>query len=153
MKLEGSCDCGRIRFSVRSSAPDPYRVCYCRRCRKTAGGVGAAINILADADSLVVEGELVPKAYAASAGLTVRFCPECASALFIELAGWPQWVYPFASAVDSTLPSPPNRVHIQWAERVGWSPILPADGDAVFERDTPESILEWHERMGRVQAE
>lgn len=151
VQLEGSCDCGQIRFSVWSSAPDPYRVCHCRRCRKTAGGVGAAINILADADSLVVRGELNPSAYEASPGLTMKFCPACASTLFIELARWPQWVYPFASAIDSPLPVPPHRIHIQWAERVAWSPVMVADEDRVFDRNTPESIVDWHERMGRLQ--
>jgi hypothetical protein len=151
MQLEGSCECGKIRFTVASSAPHPYRICYCRRCRKIGGGVGAAINILAEADSLTILGELEPKAYEAAGGLKVKFCPECATALFIELAGWPKWVYPFASAIDSALPVPPHRIHIQWGDRVDWSPVVPAANDAVFEENAEESILEWHERMRLVE--
>lgn len=57
MKLEGSCHCGAVRFSVDSSAPYPYMRCYCSVCRKTAGGGGYAINLGADSGSLRIEGE------------------------------------------------------------------------------------------------
>ena len=57
MKLEGSCHCGRVRFSVDAYAPVPYLLCYCSICRKTAGGGGYAINLGAKADTLVVTGE------------------------------------------------------------------------------------------------
>jgi len=153
MQLEGSCECGNVQFSVASRAPQPYRVCYCRRCRKTAGGTGAAVNILAEADTLVVRSEIEPKVYEPPpGGLKVKFCSECATALFIELGGWPQWVFPFASAVDTPLPVPPHRIHIQWADRVAWSPVAPGPNDTVFEANTDESILEWHERMGLVES-
>src|SRR5437016_5759879 len=103
MRLEGSCECGSVRFTVTSSAPYPYRLCYCRRCRKIAGGVGAAVNILADADTLTVDG--APTRYQqGDAGPVTVFCARCASALLVELPGWPQWVYPFASALDTPLP-------------------------------------------------
>lgn len=106
------------------------------------------MNILADADSLVVRGDVEPKVYEpAAGGLKMSFCPDCATALFIELAGWPQYVYPFASAVDTPLPVPPHRIHIQSAQRVAWSPIVPTANDDVFETNTEESIVEWHQRL------
>ena len=45
MRLEGSCRCGAISFSVESHTPYPYQRCYCSICRKSAGGGGYAINI------------------------------------------------------------------------------------------------------------
>jgi hypothetical protein len=54
--LEGSCRCGVVRFTVESHAPQPYMLCYCSICRKTAGGGGYAINLSAVADTLKVEG-------------------------------------------------------------------------------------------------
>ncbi|HET7032062.1 MAG TPA: GFA family protein, partial [Casimicrobiaceae bacterium] len=54
MKLEGSCSCGAVTFSVSSQTPYPYMRCYCSICRKTAGGGGYAINIMGDAASLKV---------------------------------------------------------------------------------------------------
>jgi len=57
MQLDGSCYCGKIRFSCVSNTPYPYMRCYCSICRKTAGGGGYAINIMAQYDSLKIEGE------------------------------------------------------------------------------------------------
>ena len=36
MRLEGSCRCGAISFSVDSHTPYPYQRCYCSICRKSA---------------------------------------------------------------------------------------------------------------------
>ena len=57
MRLEGSCHCGAVRFSLNSHTPVPYMRCYCSICRKTAGGGGYAINIMGLADSLTVLGK------------------------------------------------------------------------------------------------
>jgi len=43
MRLEGSCRCGAIGFSVDSHMPYPYQRCYCSICRKSANGVLRAI--------------------------------------------------------------------------------------------------------------
>ena len=56
LTLKGSCRCGKARFSVASHAPQPYQLCYCSICRKTAGGGGYAINLSAVADTLEVTG-------------------------------------------------------------------------------------------------
>jgi len=55
-KLEGSCRCGAVHFSVQSHAPYPYQLCYCSICRKTAGGGGFAINLSGENKSLKVQG-------------------------------------------------------------------------------------------------
>ena len=52
MQLAGSCFCGAVHFTVESRTPYPYRRCYCARCRKTAGGTGAAANVLVNLPSL-----------------------------------------------------------------------------------------------------
>jgi hypothetical protein len=57
MRLEGSCRCGAISFSVDSHTPYPYQRCYCSICRKSAGGGGYAINIMGLADTLKVKGK------------------------------------------------------------------------------------------------
>ena len=57
MKIKGSCHCGAVRFSVHSSHPYPFNLCYCSICRKTAGGGGYAINLGADFSTLEVSGE------------------------------------------------------------------------------------------------
>lgn len=153
MRIEGSCACGAVDFSTTSPAPSPYRICYCSRCRKTAGGVGAAINILADADTLEITGEEIVTSYRqGDEGPTVKFCSRCGSALWIELPGWPEWVYPFASAVDSALPVPPHYIHIQVRDRPAWIPGIGSPDDPTFEANTEESIIEWHQRMGMAES-
>ena len=57
MRLEGSCRCGAISFSLDSHTPYPYQRCYCSICRKSAGGGGYAINIMGRADTLKVKGK------------------------------------------------------------------------------------------------
>jgi hypothetical protein len=56
MRLEGSCRCGAISFSVESHTPYPYQRCYCSICLKSAGGGGYAINIMGIANTLKVKG-------------------------------------------------------------------------------------------------
>ena len=56
MRLEGSCQCGAVRFQLESPHPYPYQRCYCSICRKTQGGGGYAINLGGDNASLRVQG-------------------------------------------------------------------------------------------------
>ena len=154
MVLEGSCECGGIRFSVTSRTPYPYRICYCRRCRKAAGAVGAAVNIVADADTLDLSGDLSPTRYEhAAEPVIMAFCPRCGSALFLEILGWPQWVYPFASAIDTPLPTPPHHIHVRTGDRPAWVPVIGSPDDPTFETNTDESMVEWHERLGLATAD
>jgi hypothetical protein len=148
VRLEGSCECAGIRFSVDSSTPYPYRICYCRRCRKTAGSIGAAANVLADAASLRVEGGPPTRYEHPLEPVTTSFCGVCGSALFLEISGWPQWVYPFAAAIDTDLPSPPHLVHVRTDERSAWVPPIGSPGDPAFETNTDESMVDWHRRLG-----
>ena len=57
MNIEGSCYCGKVSFSALSHTPYPYMRCYCSICRKTSGSGGYGINIMAQADSLIVQGQ------------------------------------------------------------------------------------------------
>ncbi len=53
--LKGSCRCGAVRFTCDSHTPQPYQRCYCTICRKTAGGGGYAINLMAVSASMKTE--------------------------------------------------------------------------------------------------
>jgi hypothetical protein len=152
-RVEGSCACGVIRFSATSPGPYPYRICYCRRCRKLAGGVGAAINILADGASLKITGAGSLASYQhGDDGPITKFCSHCGSALLVELPAWQQWLYPFASAIDTPLPDPPHHIHIQLRERATWVPPIGSADDPRFDDNTDESIIEWHQRLGLCPA-
>ena len=65
MRLEGSCHCGAVRFSLESAAPYPFMRCYCSICRKTSGGGGFTVNLDGDASTLSVEGREHLKVYQA----------------------------------------------------------------------------------------
>ncbi|HEY8635695.1 MAG TPA: GFA family protein [Candidatus Limnocylindrales bacterium] len=147
MQLDGSCHCGAIRFSASSEAPYPYRICHCKRCQKLDGGLGGSVNIIAAAATLEVEAAIPPSRY--ESGITITsFCPRCGTALFLDSPLWPEWVYPFASAIDTPLPAPPHFVHIYASDRPQWAPITGTADDPMFDENTEESIVEWHQRLG-----
>jgi hypothetical protein len=147
MLLKGSCHCGAVRFSVRSETPYPYMWCYCSICRKTAGGGGYAINIMGRADSLKVKGRT--RAYRAKReGGERHFCPKCASALWIWDRRWSEWIYPFASAIDTKLPLPPQNQYIFLASKANWAQVpKKRKGDRRFREYPAQSIIDWHRKL------
>lgn len=156
MLLEGSCHCGAISFRVESPHPYPYQRCYCSICRKTAGGGGYAINIGAQADTLEVTGAEHKRIYHARINGSEsqgerHFCGSCASALWVYDPRWPKLVHPFASAIDSELPVPPERVHLLLDSKATWVEPDVRENDKCFDGYPEESLAEWHERLGLLR--
>jgi hypothetical protein len=150
MLLKGSCHCGAVRFSLQSETPYPYMSCYCSICRKTAGGGGYAINIMGRSDTLKVKGGT--RTYRATrSGGERHFCPQCGSALWVWDRRWAEWVYPFASAIDSTLPVPRERQHIMLDSKASWVPVPRGRGAKRFREYPRESILDWHTSRGLLR--
>ena len=158
MRLEGSCRCGAVRFGLDSHTPHPYQLCYCTICRKTAGGGGFAINIMGVTDSLEVRGGNAVAVYRADIvgndGSTEtssgerNFCSRCATALWLWDPSWPDLIHPFASAVDTPLPDPPERVHLMLADKPAWVKADIAPGDRTFDGYPEQSIEDWHRTRG-----
>ena len=153
MLLEGSCHCGRVSFRVESPHPYPYNLCYCSICRKTAGGGGFAINLGADFASLEISGEDAIAQYQPETdgkpNLSVRhFCRLCGSALWIHDARWPDLVHPYASAIDTPLPRPPERTHLMLASKADWVEPAAGPADRLHDEYPDESLAEWHRRQG-----
>ena len=151
MQLDGACRCGAVRFTVASHTPYPYQLCYCSICRKTAGGGGYAINLGAVAATLSVRGSTAiyhAEIDGERSNAERHFCPHCATALWLFDDRWPELIHPFASAIDTTLPRPPARVHIMLASKPSW--VEPAIGpnDARFDAYPDESIADWHRARG-----
>ncbi len=153
MRLEGSCRCGAVRFALDSHTPHPYQLCYCSICRKTAGGGGFAINIMGVAESLHVEGRDAVAVYRAeidgetSTGQRSA-CRRCATALWLYDESWPDLIHPFASAVDTPLPRPPERVHLMLADKPDWVEAAVGPGDRTFQGYPEQSIEDWHRSRG-----
>lgn len=152
MLLKGSCSCGAVSFSLKSKHPYPYQLCYCSICRKTQGGGGYAINLAGDADSLKVKGKKNIKVYRAkidgekSTGER-KFCKKCGSGLWLYDPTWPELIHPFASVIDTELPTPPEKTHLMLEFKPKW--VKPQKGakDKTFKRYPKESIKDWHQRL------
>ncbi len=157
-RLEGSCHCGAVRFSVESHTPVPYMHCYCSICRKTAGGGGYAINLMGEAGTLAVEGAEHVADYPvrrstdpeANPGEGIRhFCRHCGTALWGSDSRWAQWVYPLASAIDTPLAEPADRTHIMLSSKANWVAVPQAGPhDAHFEEYPDRSVADWHKDHG-----
>ena len=159
MQLEGSCHCGAVHFTVESHTPYPFMRCYCSICRKTAGGGGYAINIMGDADTLKVRGRKALVAYQAripdpKTGRRTRspaqrnFCGQCGSALWVWDPRWPEWVYPFASAIDTPLPKPREEVELMLNYAAPWADVPSGSAHTHFGEYPEESIADWHTKRG-----
>lgn len=156
LKLNGSCSCGKIRFSADSHAPVPFMRCYCSICRKTAGGGGYAINLLADRQTLKVDGNTAVFHAVLEDGQgrcrvstgERHFCAACASALWIYSPEYPELLHPFASAIDSELPQPPSLVHMMLSSKAGWVKPEVGPDDACFEVYPNNALEEWHRKHG-----
>ncbi len=152
MKLEGSCHCGSVSFSLDTNTPYPYQRCYCSICRKTAGGGGYAINIMGWAETLEVTGEEHIQVYnvrknGETSPLERRFCGGCGSALWVYHDKWPELVHPFASAIDTPLPRPLDNVHIMLDFKAEWVEVPEGPEHSHFDRYPDNSIEVWHDSM------
>lgn len=159
MQLEGSCHCGKVHFTLHSAQPYPYNLCYCSICRKTAGSGGYAINLGGDYKALKVEGKEYLTVYQAkiSDPTTSRvnessaqrnFCKNCGSSLWIWDPRWPELVHPFASAIDTDLPIPPERTHMMLGSKPQWVEVHAGPRDQTFADYPQESLAEWHQQRG-----
>lgn len=162
MELKGSCHCGAVRFTLQCEHPYPFNLCYCSICRKTAGGGGYAINLGGDADSLKAEGMENISVYQArlrdeNTGETQEsparrsFCRICGSALWVWDPRWPELIHPFASAIDTPLPRPPERTHMMLGSKAAWVEVHAGPRDQKFDEYPEESLAAWHERLGLVR--
>ncbi|HEX8595824.1 MAG TPA: GFA family protein [Pseudomonas sp.] len=160
MHLEGSCHCGEVEFSLNSAHPYPYQLCYCSICRKTQGGGGYSINLSGDAKSLKVKGREHIAIYHARiredhhvhiSSAERHFCRLCGSALWLFSPDWPELIHPFASAIDTPLPTAPEHTHLLIDSKASWVQVQAQKGDKLFDGYPEESIAQWHERLGLVR--
>jgi hypothetical protein len=159
LKLDGGCYCKAVTLSVMSHTPCPYMRCYCSFCRGTSGSGGYGINIMAEAETLSVTGEKSlgfhhGKYHDQDTDELKRspgrryFCQDCGSPLWAEDPRWPQWIYPFASAIHTPLQIPPETVHIMLDFKAPWVVVPTGENHRCFSRYPDESIEQWHHRHG-----
>ncbi len=156
-KLAGSCQCGKVTFSVDSETPVPFMFCFCSICRKT-GGTGFGCNIMGLRETLKVTGKSSLRVHRArvreSGKRTVIskakrwFCVTCGSHLYLTDDRWPTGLWPYVSAIDTPLPAPKKITWIMTRFKPSWFPSwMVAKGKA--HAGYPDvSIAAWHEREG-----
>jgi hypothetical protein len=89
----GGCFCGRVRYE---SAGEPLYslLCHCRACQQQSGSAFIAAMRVPAAEFRVTRGE--PKLYVrpsdAGNAVTLAFCGECGSPLFIRVSARPDIV-------------------------------------------------------------
>jgi len=157
MRLEGSCQCGKVRFTVESDTPYPYQFCFCSICRKCTGGI-CGVNIMGRRDTLTVDGRRHLKRYHArvhARGGKTRaaegwrvFCGACGTHLWLEDKRWPEGVWPNAGAIDSELPVPPSHVFLMTRYKPAWVPWPKVRRAQKFPEYPKQSIADWHARRG-----
>jgi hypothetical protein len=152
MKIQGSCHCQAVKFALEADEPYPFMLCYCSICRKTAGGGGYAINLGGRNDTLQVEGKEHLAVYRArmadgkESSAERNFCKRCGSALWVWDPRWPELIHPHASAIDTPLPVPPDRVHIMLGSKAAWVEPQLGPKDQRFDEYPDMSLAQWHER-------
>eukprot|EP01080_Neovahlkampfia_damariscottae_P001869 gene1869-1010_t len=157
MELKGSCHCQKVKFTVISNAPYPFLICHCSICRKLSGGNSGGCNILADYRTLKIESgteclkEYTAKKVDEGRPANVRsFCSECGTYVwnYNELET-PDNLYPFASCIDTELPTPPYKIHI--LEDSSPKCFLATNEKDVHCQKFPEnwkSLKDWHKDNG-----
>jgi hypothetical protein len=79
------------------------------------------------------------------------FCNQCGSPMWSADPRWPDWIYPFASSIETALPKPPEIVHIMLDFAAPWTDVPNGKGHRHFKRYPDESIMDWHKRHGLTQ--
>ncbi len=160
MKLNGSCHCRAVTFSVEAPSCIPFNRCYCEVCRKTAGAGGFAVNIGADFTTLEITGSDHIRVYRAvieradgpeHSPAERSFCGNCGSQLWLWDPRWPDLVHPHASAIDTDLPVPSRRWHMMLGCRASWAVPDTVPGDRSFEEYPDQSLADWHAQLADDQ--
>ncbi len=119
--LEGSCLCGRVRYTVEGPLSDISN-CHCTDCRKSHG---AAFSTYADVPRRHLKfqrGEDLLETYRAESGTKRSFCRICGSTLTCFVDSDPEMVEISAATLDTPIQERP-RYHIFVRSKVPWLDI------------------------------
>jgi hypothetical protein len=146
-RLEGGCDCGRIRFSI-DAPPLFVHCCHCRWCQRESGSA-FALNAMIETNCVhLLAGSpvLVDTPSASGKGQCIARCPDCQVALWSHYAGAGKRVaFVRVGTLDDPDRLPPD-IHIFTASKQPWV-VLPEGTPAVpayYDRECywPQSSLE-----------
>lgn len=114
--LTGGCDCGAIRYELRS-APSDAGYCHCTICRRASGAPVMAFATVPLADFVLSRGE--PKKRRSSSFGERWFCRDCGSQLAMHVDHQPDTIDFTVATLDE-----PDHVkpiyHIFDDSRIDW---------------------------------
>ena len=134
-KYEGACHCGSVQY-LCTAAPDLTFFCHCNDCQRT-GGSPFSVELMISSNSFEVQGELGTYTVVGDSGKHVhrRFCPRCASGIYLECDADPGYVFVKAGTLNDASWVKPE-MHIFTAAKQPWVEL----GDALprFEKAPEE---------------
>ena len=74
------------------------------------------------------------------------FCKHCGTMMWNANPNHGDWIYLFASAVDTPLPAPPEVRHTMVKHKAPWIEL--SDSEQQFDQYPDESIEDWHKNRG-----
>lgn len=135
LPLRGGCNCGAIRYELRTP-PVAVAACHCENCRRQ-GGAAYSVNLVMPATSVSLTGEYSSfEDRGEDSGLPVvrEFCGKCGSPIRSLPAATPSIVAIKAGTLDDPAPFPPT-AHIWTCSKVAWVDI--PEGVRSFDRGPP----------------
>ena len=81
MPVNGSCQCGAVKFQIEGSIPDVV-ICHCTQCRKFSGHAWASVLVSTYQLSIAPSESL--KWFRSSDFAQRGFCSSCGSSLFYK---------------------------------------------------------------------
>lgn len=114
--LWGGCQCGAIRFTVRSPASPPA-LCHCVSCRRASGAPVVAWATFRTSD--VDFGDSLPGYYRSSPHVTRGFCRHCGTPLTYAHDDYPDYVDVTVVSLDDPESLPPKD-QVWTGHRLAW---------------------------------
>ena len=128
--VEGSCQCGNIRYKLLS-APAMVVACHCKECQKLSTSA-FSITAMVDAGDVEFSGEMKDWQRKADSGniSAAKFCPTCGNRIYHYNPEQPDKIKLKPSNLNNTSFLQPS-AHIWVSEKQDWFEIPP--GVKVFE--------------------
>ncbi|WP_299981706.1 GFA family protein [uncultured Pseudoteredinibacter sp.] len=119
-KLQGSCLCGQVRFTV--AEPFLYAgYCHCTMCRKASAAVGTAVAAVSPKQFQITAGAGGLKSYQRSEKTHSYFCGSCSSMVYGQKPE--TGVLHIRMGLLDDEPSEQPQAHIFVASKAGWYSI------------------------------
>jgi len=158
--FEGGCDCGAVRYRLKSR-PMFVNCCHCRWCQRETGSA-FALNALIEADRvehLGAEPEVIDTPSASGTGQKIARCPKCHVAIWSNYGGFTAARFVRVGTLDNPDAFPPD-IHIFTTTKQPWVVLPPGarvvpeyyDYNEVWPADSVERRRVMRDKAGKPRA-